>query len=293
MKKFFTLVAAVAAAVCANAADLTFDFAVSGNTLTVTPSDNETEYYYYAVPANVMAMWNGFIMPGCASDPDRLFSVTVGMCDTPFTGVATEQLAEGEYTVVAAPVTVDGTNWKAAGAASMKQLTVGGETVDPTPGEEPGNVDFDVTFTLDSDGASFTINPSNDEATYYFWVFSEEDKAEAEEQGMTLEEAIPLYAAYAMEDEIHQGACTDTADNWYLDEEGKYYVAIIPVRYDAEQDIYVAAGQAAVLEWDYTTSHDDPTAIRQLQGALVAPKAMQAGRVVLMGRYNLNGTLAR
>lgn len=290
MKKFFTLIAAMAATVCASA-EVTFDVALSGNQLTVTPSDASAEYYYCAVPQSIVDgywAWMGISV----DTPDLLFQSALNVFfESPMTGVQTETLEPGAYSFVVAPIVMEGGEYVASQAA----VAFAFNTEEGLPGgNEPGDdpVVADLTFDFASAGSSFTLTPSVDDAPYYLWVFSAEEMDECAEAGYTNDELLAVNAAFAHESDLLTGTNTITADEWYLDEEGQYFVLVAGVKYNAEGDIYELTTPVATFEWNYTEG--GTVAIEQVNAAASrVAKAMQQGRIVLGSRYGINGVEVR
>lgn len=157
-------------------------------------------------------------------------------------------------------------------------------------GEEASEPVAQLDFELVTDGDTFTLIPSDDSHPYYYWVFYEDEYFDyAEVYGMAY--VLNAYVAYAAPEEIFTGTQSDTAQNWYIaGEYGTYYICVGGVTTTDEG--YAIDTNVTELVWHYT---DIPTGIETLGAESAKPqrKAMIGGRVVLDGRYHLDGTIAQ
>lgn len=290
MKKFFTLLMASASVLCANAATaLSFDITAADNVITVTPSSDDQTYFAVALDEYTMNYWA--MLGVSANDPDMLFLFASSVYDDNlFTGTWNyEAEEEGDYVVLAVSALQGEDGIVATGNYTIQTVTVGGTT----PGdEEPEVGNVDLTFTFQSHGTSFTLTPSDPDQPYFMWVFSQDEEAEAaEELDATIEELFLMYAQYASEYDVISGTTTQDGDaDWYFEDEyGTYYVLAVPVRQEGRK--YTVCGNVSKFDWQYT---DTPTAIATLtQSASRAAKAMHDGRIILKGRYGVNGAIVK
>lgn len=299
MKKIFTLLLALCAVIGVNAqSNLTF--AVQANddfTISVTPSNSEDTYVAVAIDGNY---WAYLSMFGYTSIPEILFQIVNNLDGNLYTGATTlskditsEDLVAGTYRVVVAGA-VMGEEGELVNTTLVNVETVTLENeLNPDDPEETS----DLTFEFVNNGTSFTLIPSDEEQSYYLWVFSEGEIEMLEEYGMSMEEAFLLYAEYADEYSVLVGATTqDALKDWYLgDDYGTYYVCAVAVNSyydeDYEMNMYKVVGETQSFVWEY--SLDNPTAIKTLASDAKVAKAIRDGRIILNGRYNLNGTLAK
>lgn len=290
MKKFFTLLMASASVLCANAATaLSFDITAADNVITVTPSSDDQTYFAVALDEYTMNYWA--MLGVSANDPDMLFLFASSVYDDNlFTGTWNyEAEEEGDYVVLAVSALQGQEGIEATGNYTIQTVTIGGTT----PGdEEPEAGNVDLTFTFQSHGTSFTLTPSDPDQPYFMWVFSQDEEAEAaEELDATIEELFLMYAQYASEYDVISGTTTQDGDaDWYFEDEyGTYYVLAVPVRQEGRK--YTVCGNVSKFDWQYT---DTPTAIATLtQNANRVAKAMLDGRIILKGRYGVNGAIVK
>lgn len=292
MKKFFTLLMASASILCANAAtSLSFNVTTAGNVITVNPTDQTATYFAAVLDEYTMNIWS--YMGGTVNNPDMLFTLASNVYDTNiFTGAYSyEAEGAGDYVIVAVAAYKDQAEDAivATDQIFIQTVTIGSTT----PGdEEPEVGNVDLTFTFQSHGTSFTLTPSDQEQLYFMWVFSQDEEAEAaEELDATIEELFLMYAQYASEYDVMSGTTTQDGDaDWYFEDEyGTYYVLAVPVRQEGRK--YTVCGNVSKFDWQYT---DTPTAIATLtQSANRVAKAMLDGRIILKGRYGVNGAIVK
>lgn len=287
MKKIFTLCAALSTTLCASAADLTYQVTTGNNSITVTPSDNEQTYFCAPLDTYTMNIWSMY--GGTTDNLDMLFLLASNVYDENiFTGSHTfDELPEDEYVLVMAPAHKDGYDIIADGTISFEcvTLTAGGEN----PGEGDDEPALDpLTFQFTYDNESFTIIPSDDKQSYYLWVFWEEDVEELTNQDLTIDYYLEQMAisGYVSEYDIARGTITQTKDDWYIDEDGTYYVGIIGVKPNG--DVYKPTTEASVFTWTI----GDATSLQQIINNNRASKSLINGQI-LIGNHNLNGTIVR
>ena len=293
MKKFFTLLMASASFLCANAAsDLTFSVQAQDMNITVTPSNDTESYFAVALDEYTMNKW---AMWGASADtPDLLFTLASSVYDSNiFTGAWTYNAAdEGKHVVMAvAAHTADDGTIAADGDFYVETVTVGEGGSQPGDDDDPAVGGIELNFTFDSDGKTFTLTPSDLEQPYFMWVFSQEEIEYYEDINMTMEEVFFLYADGVSAEDIFVGESTQRGDeDWWLEEYGTYKVMAAPMLQEGR--FYTVGGNISSFDWDYNDGTS--TSIQGIAANVNAvAKAMVNGRVVLMGRYNLNGTAAK
>lgn len=293
MKKFFTLLMASASVVCANAAsDLSFSVTTQDKQITVTPSNDTDSYFAVALDEYAMNVW---AMYGASTDnPDMLFLLATSVYDqNVFTGAwSYDTDVDGQYVVMAVAAHMDDAGIVADGDYYIETVTIGGGNDEPGTGDEPSQGEVTLNFTLESDGQNFTLTPSDLDQPYYLWVFSQEEAdLYQSEMGLSLVDAFGMFAADVWSEDILTGVTTQSgASDWWLEEYGTYYIVAAPMQKDDRY--YNICGNVTVLEWDY----NDGTATAINTVALNAnkqAKAMIDGRIVLNGRYGLNGMLVK
>lgn len=293
MKKFFTMLMASASVLCANAAnDLTFDVTTEGTQITVTPSNDTDSYFAVALDEYTMMYWS--MWGASAENPDMLLLLASGVySDNVFTGAYTfENLEEETYVVLTVAAHKDGEDLVTDGNIYVKTVEVSASGEQPgtdEPGDEPQA--GDCTFAFESDGPTFTVTPSDLEQPYYLWVFSQEEVDMMLEAGFSLEDFFAMYTEDCSEEDILTGVTTQSgSDDWWLEDYGTCYVLVAPMAKDGR--FYNMSGEITTFVWDYndgTTVALDAVAAP----AAKAAKAMVNGRIVLGGRYNLNGCVVK
>lgn len=286
MKKFFTLLTAFAATLCANAADLTFQVETAGNVVTVTPSNDTDTYFCYPLEEATLSMWAW--MGITKQTPEVLILATSNVySDNYFTGETSFTLEEGNYVLVLAGAEKGVEEIEVTTDIILQDIVIGNTTEEP--GDEPGDepVVGDLTFDITGHGDSFVLTPSDLNQLYYIWLFSAEEMEEITKMGYTPDEFLWLYTYGKGKEEMLCGEVEVTAKEWYLGEDyGTYYVlasAVAPLG----DGTYTTVGETSVLTWEYTA--DAPVALSTLTSTRNAAKAMMGGRIVLGGKYGVNG----
>lgn len=113
MKKILSLMVVMCTALCAYASDLTFNVAVEGNTVTVTPSVEDQLYFCSAVDEATIEYFVEYMaelgMQLDPTSPDVLLTIATGLNkDNYFTGVTTLTVAEGNNVLVMCEAQEDG-----------------------------------------------------------------------------------------------------------------------------------------------------------------------------------------
>ena len=296
MKKIFTLLVALCAVIGVNAqSNLTF--AVQANddcTIKVTPSNAEETYIAAAID---VTYWSYLSMFGYTSIPDVLFQIVCNLTDnTLYTGaitldkdIAAGDIVAGNYRVVVAGAVMGDGELVSTTIVNIENVTI-------EEAQDPAEMS-DLTFEFVNNGTSFTLVPSDDEQPYYLWVFSAGEIEMLEAYGMSMEEAFAYYAEYADDESVFVGTTTqDALEDWYLGEDyGTYYVCAVAVSSyydeDYEMEMYKIVGETQSFVWEYSV--ETPTAIKALASDAKVAKAIRDGRILLNGRYNLNGILAK
>lgn len=263
MRKFLSLIFALAFTLGMSAKEaVTFDIQVDDTKITVTPSDQSAEYFFYVLNEYWNSMYESYTAYGYT-----VFELCCNMCEAPYTGTKEFDLKtfaadqsmdldnlEGTFHGYAGLVEWDDVEgaYLPVGDATYKEIVYGDNEEEE---EDVVNGPVFMHFDYSCDSYEFTLDPKEAKQPYYFWVFSEEEKQMlADEYDMTFEDYMDLLIPeYCDESEIFTGAVTNSYEkDWWIDELGKYYVVAAPVKYDEESDTYVAAGPYSIFTFDYT-----------------------------------------
>lgn len=296
MKRFFTLLVAMCAALCTYADELTFSVAVEGNTVTVTPSDLEQLYLCAAIDEEEAATFAQMSGVEISIDtPENLFLIASIMYnDKLFTGVSTQTCNDGKfYLVMCGAMLNEEGKIAATTPISVQALTIG----DTPGGEEPEPEP--LTFTFASDNEGFTVTPSDNEQEYLAYPFPPEQVEKFQNASMPLKEAVENYIrmfvawgqakGHTDKGEVHHIA------QEYLDEgevfvDGVYLVAVVGIK--TENGRQSVTTPASLFEW--VVDHSE-AGIHGIEASNVfnLGKVYKDGKIIINGRVNLNGTLVR
>ncbi len=251
MKKFFAIVAvalvAFGFASCngnnpsANAFKITVsDITATGATIEVVPADTAATYYWDILEASEAAKMDDEAVGTYLKEllEEAVEYYTYYGYDVVFEDFLvkgkdsydyTKLTAETEYTVVAIALDKDG---KSSGAASRQNFKTLAEEVVPVPDNMTFQIAVDdITYS----GASVSVTPSIDDATYYWNVFETADIDGMSDADLgaalksNIEYIIQMYAYYGQEftiaDFLSEGA--DAYDFAELDSETEYTVVAV------------------------------------------------------------------
>ena len=296
MKKIFTLLVTMCTVFCAYATDMTFDVAVEGTHVTVTPSVADELYFCASVDDATLEMVIELFpdsVDGEAFDltlPENLFTVATAFYQTNlFTGVQTLVCPEGhQYLVMSSAEQTEDGKILPTGAISVQELTLTASSGDDEPELEP------LTFTLVTDNNSFTVTPSDDEQEYVAVVAP---KAVLDEMlgmlGLTIEGYAGMMAQYGqLTPYIYQGETTHTVEE-YADEDdeltdGLYLALVFGVKRDGNLQIITTT----IYQYEWLVEFTS-TSISDVETAAVTGKLMKDGKIIINGRVRLDGTLLR
>lgn len=289
MKKILSLMVVMCTALCAYASDLTFNVAVEGNTVTVTPSVEDQLYFCSAVDEATIEYFVEYMaelgMQLDPTSPDVLLTIATSLNkDNYFTGVTTLTVAEGNNVLVMCEAQEDGEG----GYIPVKnEITIMPLTI--TSGGDDINVDLTFSFEYDNDGC--TITPSDNDQEYVIYV-APKDLID-EELGMmnlTVETYMEMMARYGFfYGSVFQGVTYHTLEEFAEGDEivdGLYLAIIAGVK---DQGGYHDL-TTPVYQFEWIVDHNT-TGISNVEAAIMVSKIFMDGKFILGGHVGLDGKL--
>lgn len=285
MNKFFTLmVAASTIAFNANAEDVTFDIVNHYGQVIVSKHNSDSDFFVVSLDKETM---DELKAEGITTEtPDALLAAAADMylqnddyvynCDE----VEFDFVEEAPYTIVAATVEGKDDSYVTTSAPTIKTIDVTFRVI-----ENPVNLTFDVSMS----GSILSITPSDLNQKYIYVMANVADMDENFDMKQ-VESTLDMISHNSFGIK-YTGAITDDL-SLYDDEYGTYKffgVAVNPDEEDLDKWGYYRCGEIYVCEFVYNGSIDDIKIIKE--ETIPCQKAMYNGRMILNGKYTIDGKL--